>query len=156
MDGPAVRGLVGNLSLGEAVQVWSFSNLGRYVPGKIWQVVGLVVIARDFGVRAVAAGGIAVVVTALVVGAGAVVGIVLLPQRVVGSVASLVGIVVTAANEITQIAVVFLANESLVFHPEVVVELGQVLVARVTGEGDHALRLGLFAAVPEGSRQQRS
>jgi len=86
------------LRLGEAVQVWSFSNLGRYIPGKIWQVVGLVVVARDFGVGAVAAGGTAVLVTAMVIGAGALVGIVLLPRHVAGSAASMAGVVIAAAG----------------------------------------------------------
>lgn len=92
------------LKLGEAIQVWSFSNLGRYIPGKVWQVIGLVVVARDFGVSALAAAGVAVLVTAMVIGAGALVGIALLPRHVAGSAASLAGVALAAIGMVVIVA----------------------------------------------------
>ena len=48
---------------GEAVRVWSVSNLGKYVPGKVWQISAMTVMLRRHGVSTAAAGGAAVVVT---------------------------------------------------------------------------------------------
>jgi hypothetical protein len=51
--GLVVRDLGGpRLPLGEAVRIFMIANLGRYVPGKIWQIAGLAVLARGRGVPA--------------------------------------------------------------------------------------------------------
>ena len=44
----------------EAIQLFMIANLGRYVPGKVWQIAGLAVLARAKGVRPVTATGAAV------------------------------------------------------------------------------------------------
>ncbi|MFQ6047568.1 MAG: lysylphosphatidylglycerol synthase domain-containing protein [Gemmatimonadales bacterium] len=54
-----------------AVRVWCLSNLGRYVPGKIWSVAGLAVLAERSGVKGWMAVAAAVVMQALIVGTGA-------------------------------------------------------------------------------------
>lgn len=38
------------IPFGTALQFWSISNLGRYVPGKIWQITGVMLVASDLGV----------------------------------------------------------------------------------------------------------
>lgn len=53
-----------------AARAWCLSNLGRYVPGKIWSVTGLVVLAQREGVRGSAAAASAVAFQALVLGSG--------------------------------------------------------------------------------------
>jgi hypothetical protein len=53
-----------------AARVWALANLGRYVPGKIWSVTGLVVLAQRAGVRPSAAAASAVAFQALVLGTG--------------------------------------------------------------------------------------
>ena len=40
-------------------------------------------------------------------------------------------------------------DEALIQHPEIVIDLGQVLVAAVADEGDHPFGLGLLPAVAE-------
>lgn len=51
--GRVVRDLGGtSLSYRDAVRVFLVANLGRYVPGKVWQVTGLAVLARRRGVSA--------------------------------------------------------------------------------------------------------
>jgi hypothetical protein len=67
------------LGYGASVQLWSFSNLGRYLPGKLWQVVGLVVMSRDLGAPpgVTTTGG--VVALGLMIGTGAAIGLVTLP-----------------------------------------------------------------------------
>lgn len=42
----------GELRPGTAVRLYFVSNLGRYIPGKLWQVAGLAVLAREEGVPA--------------------------------------------------------------------------------------------------------
>jgi hypothetical protein len=66
----------------DALQLWSFSNLGRYLPGKIWQVVGVVVVARDIGISGGVAAAAAFVCLAFQIGTGALLGLVLLPDRI--------------------------------------------------------------------------
>ncbi|MBD3284795.1 hypothetical protein GF359_00465 [candidate division WOR-3 bacterium] len=50
------RGLLsrlgGKIRLGTAVRIFSVSALGRYLPGKVWQVVGMVYLGKREGVRA--------------------------------------------------------------------------------------------------------
>jgi len=58
------------LSYRDAVRIWCLSNLGRYLPGKVWSVAGLAVLARRTGVSAWAATGSAVVTQAVAVGTG--------------------------------------------------------------------------------------
>lgn len=63
-----------------AARVWCLSNLGRYVPGKIWGVTGLVVLAGRAGVRGSAAAASAVAFQALVLGTGVALVAVATPQ----------------------------------------------------------------------------
>ena len=63
-----------------AVRIFMVANLGRYVPGKVWQIAGLAALARSRGVPASTATGAAVLgqglalVAASAVGLGAVLG----------------------------------------------------------------------------------
>jgi glycosyltransferase 2 family protein len=64
------------LPFGTAARIWSIANLGRYIPGKVWSVVALGVMARDAGVSGVVASTAAIAGTLLNIGLGfAVVGI---------------------------------------------------------------------------------
>lgn len=62
----------------EAIRLFMIANLGRYVPGKLWQIAGLAALARARGVPAATATGAAVLgqgialVAASAVGLGAV------------------------------------------------------------------------------------
>ncbi len=68
------------LTTGEAIRIFMVANLGRYVPGKIWQIAGLAVLARNRGIPAATAMGAAVVgqgialAAATLVALGALVG----------------------------------------------------------------------------------
>ena len=61
-----------------AVRLFMIANLGRYVPGKVWQIAGLAALARERGVPAPTATAAAIVgqgisvASALLVGMGAV------------------------------------------------------------------------------------
>lgn len=62
-----------------AARIWCLSNLGRYLPGKVWSIAGLAVLAQRAGVAGWAAVGSAVVLQALAVATGAVVVALMLP-----------------------------------------------------------------------------
>lgn len=51
-----------------ATRIWLVANLGRYVPGKVWSVAGLIVLAQRAGVAPWAAGASAVAIQAVAVG----------------------------------------------------------------------------------------
>jgi len=64
----------------QAARIWLISNLGRYLPGKVWSIAGLAVLASRAGVKSWAATGSAVAMQALAVGTGVGVVAVAAPQ----------------------------------------------------------------------------
>lgn len=56
------------LPYGRAMRVWLVANLGRYIPGKVWSVAGLMVLAQRAGVAPWAAGASAVAIQAVAIG----------------------------------------------------------------------------------------
>jgi len=62
-----------HLTYRSAVRIWALSNLGRYLPGKVWSVAGLAVLAKREGVAAWASVGAAIVAQAVAAGSGAAV-----------------------------------------------------------------------------------
>lgn len=61
------------LPFGAAMRIWTIANLGRYVPGKVWQIGAMGMLARQQGISALRATTAALVGTALNIGAGFVV-----------------------------------------------------------------------------------
>jgi glycosyltransferase 2 family protein len=57
-----LRGWRAELPALEAARIWFISNLGRYLPGKVWQIGALAVMSRERGVSPVAATGASLVV----------------------------------------------------------------------------------------------
>lgn len=58
-----------------AARIWSVSNLGRYLPGKVWQIGAMGAMARDVGISPIAASGSAILGTLVNVVAGFVVAL---------------------------------------------------------------------------------
>jgi glycosyltransferase 2 family protein len=58
------------LSWPHAARIWLASNLGKYVPGKIWSILAMGALARERGASAVAAGGSSLVMQAMSVVTG--------------------------------------------------------------------------------------
>lgn len=50
------------ISFGSAARIWFISNLGRYLPGKVWQIGAMGVMAQQRGVSPIAATGSAIVI----------------------------------------------------------------------------------------------
>lgn len=64
------------LRIADAARIWFISNLGRYLPGKIWQIAAMGAMATDAGVSPVAATLASLVVNVASVAAGfAIVGL---------------------------------------------------------------------------------
>jgi hypothetical protein len=66
----------GHLPYGTAVRIWTIANLGRYIPGKVWSIGALGVMAAQEGVSGVAAAGAAVLGTLLNIGAGLAIAVI--------------------------------------------------------------------------------
>jgi len=62
------------------IQFWAFSNLGRYVPGKIWQITGVMLVASDLGVAPGLAATVGVLAVAFMAATGCLVGLGFLPD----------------------------------------------------------------------------
>jgi len=60
----------GRLSWPTAARIWFISNLGRYIPGKVWQIGAMGALAQEAGVSSVAAVGSALVVNVVNILAG--------------------------------------------------------------------------------------
>ena len=56
------------LAYGRAARIWLLVNLGRYIPGKVWSVAGLIVLAQRAGVEPWAAGASAFAIQAVGIG----------------------------------------------------------------------------------------
>ncbi|HEX5631862.1 MAG TPA: lysylphosphatidylglycerol synthase domain-containing protein [Gemmatimonadales bacterium] len=63
----------GRLRLGEAAAIWTVSSLGKYVPGKVWAIAGMALLARRAGVPPWIATGAAVLNQVLSIAAGVLV-----------------------------------------------------------------------------------
>jgi len=90
------------LPFARGARIWFLANLGRYVPGKVWSVAGMVVLAREDGVQPWAAAASAVAVQAL--GLGTAAAIVAATITIRGSDSGL-GIALAAAFSVATIAV---------------------------------------------------
>lgn len=68
-----LAGWGGQLPPMQAARIWIVSSLGKYVPGKVWAVAGMALMARDAGIAPWAATASAIILQALAVGTGAAV-----------------------------------------------------------------------------------
>jgi len=75
-----LRGWEQRLPFTSAARAWTLANLGRYIPGKVWSVAGLVVLAERAGIRRSAAAVSAFAMQAVVLGTGVVLVVVATPH----------------------------------------------------------------------------
>ncbi len=68
-----LRGWNQQIPYTRAARAWTVANLGRYIPGKVWSVAGLVLLAERAGVRRSVAAVSAFAMQAVVLGTGVVV-----------------------------------------------------------------------------------
>ena len=84
--GTLFRSSGGEMDLSEAAAAWLGSNLGRYLPGKIWQVTGLVGYARVRGDSGAGALMTLLVFQAVILASGAGIGVAALGGAALGGV----------------------------------------------------------------------
>lgn len=65
-----IAGEGSSLDFYTAARIWFIANLGRYIPGKVWSIAALNVLAAGEGVPGAAAAGAAVLGTMINIGAG--------------------------------------------------------------------------------------
>jgi uncharacterized membrane protein YbhN (UPF0104 family) len=56
-----------------AARIWTVSNLGKYLPGKVWAVAGMALMSQRAGIAPWAATGSAIILQVLAIGSGAAV-----------------------------------------------------------------------------------
>jgi uncharacterized membrane protein YbhN (UPF0104 family) len=65
-----------SISFGDAVRIWCVSNLGKYVPGKVWQILAMGKMAEAVSVPPAAAAGSAILSTVVNIGVGFAVAVI--------------------------------------------------------------------------------
>jgi uncharacterized membrane protein YbhN (UPF0104 family) len=61
------------LSFSQAARIWTVSSLGKYIPGKVWAIAGMALMAKERGVAPWAATGAAVLNQVLAIAGGTLV-----------------------------------------------------------------------------------
>ena len=113
-----IRGWGERLAYRPALRIWTVSNLGRYLPGKVWSVAGLAVLAQREGVAGWASVGAAITMQAIAVGSGVAISAATVPGTLSGP-----GILIATTIAATTVAALAM--------PRAV-----AIVARLTGRPD--------------------
>jgi hypothetical protein len=120
-----------SLPFAAAARIWFVSNLGKYVPGKVWQIAAMGALAQKSGVSAAAAIGSSLLVNLVSVLAGFAV----ITVTAAGRVGALVGAEMTGGGErsaqIMIVGVAIAGAVALVLAPVVVPRLA-ALAGRMT------------------------
>ena len=120
------------LTFGAAARIWFVSNLGKYVPGKVWQIAAMGALAQRAGVSATAAIGSSLLVNLVSVIAGFAVIAVMAAGKIrmaVGGQSSAIG---SASSEATVVAIAIAGGLALALAPFAVPRLVR-LAGRITG-----------------------
>lgn len=120
-----------SLPFGVAARIWFVSNLGKYVPGKVWQVAAMGAMAQRAGVSAATAVGSSLVVNLVNV----IAGFAVIAVTSAGKAAAAVGTSETGRGGAAEIAVFAIAaagGAALLLAPIAVPRLA-TLAGRVTG-----------------------
>jgi uncharacterized membrane protein YbhN (UPF0104 family) len=112
-----LRGWQHDIPFIDAARIWTTSNLGQYLPGKVWSITALVVMTRDYGVSAAEGATASVLLTLINTIVGFVVAII--------AGASLLRLPAWAAYVIAAIGVGVLASPAAL--PRLGALLGRVL-----------------------------
>ena len=121
------------LSYRTAARIWFVSNLGKYLPGKVWQIAAMGAMAQQSGVSAAAAVGSALVVNLVSIIAGVAVIVATAGKRVALAAGSRTAGVDERTSVLIAIGVVTLGIIALALTPALVPRLAK-LAARVTGK----------------------
>jgi glycosyltransferase 2 family protein len=120
-----------SLPFGASARIWFVSNLGKYVPGKVWQIAAMGAMAQKSGVSAAAAIGSSLLVNLVSI----IAGFAVIALTAAGKVGEAVGSRSPYANgraELLVIAIAVLGGAALILAPIAVPRLATV-AARVSG-----------------------
>ena len=65
-----IAGWGSHLRFGSASRIWFVSNLGKYLPGKVWSIAAMSVMAREQAVSPVAAAGSSILIQLITISTG--------------------------------------------------------------------------------------
>jgi hypothetical protein len=141
----------------DAARIWSVSSLGKYIPGKVWAIAGMAVMAEKQGVSGAAATGSAIIMQLLAIAAGTVMAIALLGSSLLetfpGGTLTAIGIAAAALIGAISLASPAVTNRIgfLIGRPDAVraVEpnaLAGSIFANLIAWGGYGLSLQLLAA----------
>lgn len=103
-----------SLRIIDAARIWTISSLGGYIPGKVWSIAGMALMAQQRGVSGTAATGSAVIMQLISIATGAMIALVLvgtpLLDRFLGGWGSIAAMILAA---VTLIGAVALTSPSL-------------------------------------------
>ena len=121
-----------SLPFGTAARIWFVSNLGKYVPGKVWQIAAMGAMAQKAGVSAAAAVGSSLIVNLVSI----VAGFAVIAVTAAGKVGTAVGVGASSdggrSAELAVIAIALAGAAALLLAPVAVPRLA-TLAGRVTG-----------------------
>ncbi len=85
----------------DAARIWCLSSLGKYIPGKVWSIAGMAVMAQREGVSGAAATGSAIIMQLISIATGtiitfALIGTRLLDEKIPGASFAAIGLAVFA------------------------------------------------------------
>lgn len=85
----------------DAARIWCLSSLGKYIPGKVWSIAGMAVMAQREGVSGAAATGSAIIMQLVSIATGAIItfaliGTRLLDEQIPGASFAAIGLAVFA------------------------------------------------------------
>ena len=103
-----------SLRIVDAARIWTISSLGGYIPGKVWSIAGMALMAQQRGVSGTAATGSAVIMQLISIATGAMIALALvgtpLLDRFLGGWGSIAAMILAA---VTLIGAVALTSPSL-------------------------------------------
>jgi hypothetical protein len=121
-----------SLPYATAARIWFVSNLGKYVPGKVWQIAAMGAMAQRSGVSATAAVGSSLVVNLVSIIAGFAVIAVTAAGRVGSAVGAQAGTTSARSAELAVFGIAIAGAAALALAPIVVPRLA-TLAGRITG-----------------------
>ena len=119
-----------SLPFSAAMRIWFVSNLGKYVPGKVWQIAAMGAMAQKRGVSPAAAVGSSLIVNLVSV----IAGFAVIAVTAAGRAGAVVGMRASGARsvELTVVAIAIAGGAALLLAPVAVPRL-VMLAGRVTG-----------------------
>ena len=121
-----------SLPFGTSARIWFVSNLGKYIPGKVWQIAAMGAMAQKSGVSAAAAIGSSLVVNLVSIIAGFAVIALTAAGKVGAAVSSQSSNAQGDTAELVVIAIAVLGGVGLLLTPVVVPRLA-MLAGRISG-----------------------